>query len=86
MIVFDVCLLLVLLTLGLAVGTVPVDQDHQGQDEHAVGDHDRVEDRSQRLRPVVGGDDNPGVHSGVMAWEGRLVLQIRMSSTGKIRV
>ena len=76
MIVFDVCLLFILLTLGLTVGTVPVDQDHEREDKHAVWDQDRVEDCSERLRPVVRGDDNPGIHSGVMTWEGRLVLKI----------
>ena len=33
-----VCVLLVLLALGLAVGAVPVDEDHQGEDEQEVGD------------------------------------------------
>ena len=29
-----------------------------------------------KVRPVIGGYNYPGVHSGVMAGEGRLVLEI----------
>ena len=35
LLVVQVCLLVVL-ALGLAVGAVPVDQDHQGEDEQEV--------------------------------------------------
>ena len=51
MIILDVCLLLVFLTLGLAVGTVPVDQDHQRQHEHHVGNQNSVGYSCHRLRP-----------------------------------
>ena len=72
----DVCLLFIFLALGLAVGTVPVDQDHQGEDKHAVGYEDGVEDCCQGLGFVVRGNNNPGVHSGVVTGEGGLVLRI----------
>ena len=44
-------LLLIFLALCLTVGAVPVDQHHQGQHEHQVGDQDGVRDRGQGLRP-----------------------------------
>ena len=46
-----VCVLLVLLALGLAVGAVPVDQHNQRQHEHQVRHQDGVSDRGQGLRP-----------------------------------
>ena len=71
----DVCLLFIFLALCLAVGTVPVDQDHQGEDKHAVWYEDGVEDCCQGLGFVVGGNNNPRVHSGVVTGEGCLVLK-----------
>ena len=75
----DVRLLFIFLALGLTVGTVPVDQDYQGEDKHAVWYEDGVQDGCQRLGLVVGGNNNPGVHSGVVTGEGGLVLRILLS-------
>ena len=49
----DVCLLFIFLALCLTVGTVPVDQDHQGQDEQEVGDQQGVGYTRDNLVPVV---------------------------------
>ena len=75
----DVSLLFVLLTLGLAVGAVPVDQDHQGEDKHAVWYQDGVQDCCQSLGLVIRGNDNPRVHSGVVTGEGGFVLRALLS-------
>ena len=75
----DVRLLFIFLALCLAVGTVPVDQDYQGEDKHAVRYEDGVQDRCQRLGLVVGGNNNPRVHSGVVTGEGGLVLRALLS-------
>ena len=47
-----VCLL-VLLAPRLAVGAVPVDQHHQGQDEQQVGDQQGVGDVGHLLIPTI---------------------------------
>ena len=51
MVILDISLLFIFLALGLAVGTVPVDQDHQRQDKHDVGNKDGVGDGRHCLRP-----------------------------------
>ena len=71
----DISLLFIFLALGLTVGAVPVDQNHQGEDKHAVWYEDGVQDGCQSLGFVVGGNDNPRVHCGVVAGEGGLVLR-----------
>ena len=71
----DVSLLFIFLALGLTVGAVPVDQNHQGEDKHAVWYEDGVEDCCQGLGFVVGGNNNPRIHSGVVTGEGGLVLR-----------
>ena len=44
---------LVVAAPGLAVGAVPVDQHHQGQDEQQVGDEQRVRDVDYLLVPGI---------------------------------
>ena len=72
----DVSLLFIFLTLCLAVGTVPVDQDHQGEDKHAVWYEDGVQDCCQSLGLVIRGNHNPRVHGGVVTGEGCFVLRV----------
>ena len=74
----DVSLLFILLTLGLTVGAVPVDQNHQGEDKHAVWYEDGVQDCCQSLGLVIRGNHNPRVHCGVVTGEGGLVLKGRI--------
>ena len=76
MFILDVCLLFIFLALGLTVGTVPVDQDHQGEDKHAVWYQDGVQDCCQSLGLVIRGNHNPRVHGGVVTGEGCLVLRV----------
>ena len=71
----NVSLLFIFLALGLTVGAVPVDQNHQGEDKHAVWYEDGVQDCSQSLGLVIRGNNNPRVHSGVVTGEGCLVLK-----------
>ena len=71
----NVSLLFIFLALGLTVGAVPVDQNHQGEDKHAVWYEDGVQDCCQSLGLVIRGNDNPRVHSGVVTGEGCLVLK-----------
>ena len=51
LLVVQVCLLVVLAP-GLAVGAVPVDQDHQGEDEQEVWYQQRVGYARDNLVPV----------------------------------
>ena len=81
----DVSLLFILLTLGLAVGAVPVDQDHQGKDKHAVWYEDGVQDCCQSLGLVIRGNHNPRVHSGVVTGEGGLVLKDYFYQNSELR-
>ena len=39
--------------MGVGGGGLPVYEDHQGEDEEAVGDEDGEEDTAHRLLPVV---------------------------------
>ena len=71
----DVSLLFIFLALCLTVGAVPVDQDDQGEDKHTVWYQDGVQDGCQCLGLVVGGNNNPRVHSGVMTGKRGLVLR-----------
>ena len=48
-----VCVLLVLLALGLAVGAVPVEQDGERDDEERVRHGDRRHDREHDVVPVA---------------------------------
>ena len=45
--------LLILLTPGLTVGTVPVDEHHQGHDEQDVGDQQGVGNVGHLLIPEI---------------------------------
>ena len=58
MIIYDhdllhVIRLLILLTPGLTVGTVPVDEHHQGHDEQDVGDQQGVGNVGHLLIPEI---------------------------------
>jgi hypothetical protein len=61
--------LLVLPAPGLAVGTVPIEQDAQRDDKEAVRDRDRRHHRGRRLGKVVYLQHHPGVEAAVVAGE-----------------
>ena len=63
LVLFIVGLFFVLAALGLAVGAVPEEEDHQPHDEDDVRDNDGGDDGSQVLGVVVGFDHDPRVDS-----------------------
>lgn len=46
----------------LAVRTVPVNEDDEGEDKKNIGDQNGEEDGGDSLVLVIIGEDDPGVH------------------------
>ena len=84
LVLFIVGLFFVLAALGLAVGAVPEQEDHQAHDEDDVGDDDGGDDGGQVLGVVVRLDHDPRVdRAGVDVVE--ILLEHLFNHTSRLR-